>query len=154
MFQTAQYPTQRVEKISWFSDQNIRIVKIDSGAYHNLLLDDLGHVYSFGGNGFGQCGVVMGVDRVITPVVIESLLDCRINDIGCGYSHSYVRSTLNEYYLFGFNGANQCVTYDERERVTNPFCINENVKAITKCKAIKNVYLGNCNTKLIVVVNN
>ena len=149
-----QMPTKRIEKISWFSDQNIRIIKIESGAYHNLLLDDLGHVYSFGGNGFGQCGVKPDTDRVVTPFVIESLLDCKIEDIGCGYSHSFVKSVLNEFYLFGFNGSNQCITYDERDRVKTPFCINENVMAITSCRCIKGVYLGNCNTKVIVVVSN
>ena len=59
----------------------------------------------------------------------------------CAERHSYVcfrvkkrdemgrEYVVDKHFMFGYNEQNQCLTFDGRQNVETPFCINETVRA-------------------------
>jgi len=140
-------------QIEYFKRNQIIVVDIECGLYHNLAVDKKGHVYSWGHAKRGQCGHGHGdlIDEYVhIPQRIEfENEDTRIKHIKCGNYHSFVRSTENKCYLFGSNKYKQCLEFGDVDKVMSPLFINKTVEIKTKKKQIKDVYLG-CNTTKII----
>ena len=80
-----------------------------------------------GKKGFGQCDVErcgyrpLNYERGILPTFIEDLKDFKIDAIGCGHEHSYIRTEYGKHYLFGRNHNNECLQmYQDCDYVSRP----------------------------------
>ena len=144
--------------IRYFMKNQIKIVDVKCGTWHNLAIDDNHNVYSWGSSTRGQCGdrVSVGVwegdnKRYYHPELIPFFKDVKIDKIDCGHIHSYCRTLKDgKHYLFGHNANNECITYDNRKHVTIPHCIDDIVKERTNGMRILRVFLGYNNTKIVV----
>eukprot|EP01083_Nonionella_stella_P082502 227708_1 len=148
-------PVETPARIDWFVDGGIVIVDVQCGLYHALALDEDGKIYSWGHAKRGQCGHGMDViesECLETPRLISYFESNQliVTQIGCGNYHSFVRTLGGKCYLFGSNHHHQCVVFDERTKLVEPYCINDVVKQKTGGKAIKRVFLGCNNTKITV----
>ena len=136
--------------LRYFSENNIVVRDIAiGGMYHCLAVDDNDRVYSWGGwkgNTYGQYGQGHCNHCGITPTLItfpfpdEEFIEKCIS-IKCGQRHSYVcfrvkeqdgmgsECAVDKHFMFGYNKENQCLTFNGRQGVWTPFCINETVRA-------------------------
>ena len=85
----------------------------------------------------------MGTPTLITFPFSDNEIIEKCMAIECGASHSYVcfrvkkqdgmhmgsECPVDKHFMFGYNEGNQCLTFDRRNIVEAPFCINETVKA-------------------------
>jgi alpha-tubulin suppressor-like RCC1 family protein len=76
------------------------IVKISTGVFHSLCLDDQGHVWSFGSNVDGVLGLGDQDDRAV-PTMIPTLEN--IIDISAGTDHSLCLDNQGRVWGFGAN---------------------------------------------------
>ena len=129
-----------------------KIENIECGGEHNLAIDVDGNLYAWGDNQYGQCGI--SDKRYDKEVIIPSLVFMKdkhcVIEIDCGYDHSYCLTDDGLHFLFGGNEYNQCITYDGRQKVYNPFGVNSIIEKAIGHKEIKAIYLGYKNTKLVV----
>ena len=72
--------------------------------------------------------------------------------IDCGFYHSHCRSAEEKYYLFGSNHYNECLAFNQQDKVREPFCINGVIQERLDGKRIKSISLGVQNTKIVVFV--
>eukprot|EP01084_Bolivina_argentea_P311282 538806_1 len=114
------------KRIQYFIERNIKIVDIECGSNHSLVLDRNGNVYSWGENRYGQCGNG-NTGNVITPIKVD-IGRYVANGIGCGTYHSYVRTSNGRHYLFGRNKDNECIVFNNKNIKRSPYCINRIVK--------------------------
>jgi RCC1 and BTB domain-containing protein len=91
-------------KIYGFNDE--KIVSIACGAAHSLVLTDVGHVYSWGYNGFGQLGIGNTTNQN-TPQKILLNNNQVIKSMTCGNCHSLLLTTDGHVYAFGRNDFGQ-----------------------------------------------
>lgn len=143
------------QKITYFKDNEIKIQQIESGAYHNLILDMDGKVYKFGDNGAQQKqGWHVGdEDMILTPKLVPIMATkfVFIVEIKCGDGHSYLRSKGGGHYLFGNNMYNQCtLRKSKNDFINTPLGISKKVAKMCNGAKIKSVYLGASNTIIIV----
>ena len=141
------------EEIEYFGDDKIRIIDIKCGGYHSLALDDCGNVYSWGNNRNGECGHTqpeyIGCE-INQPMKIEFFDEFIVDNIKCGYDHSYVHTKDGGHYLFGNNGCKQCIHKESIGSGTKPFRINETIhNAFNEITEIVDVSVGHLNTKII-----
>lgn len=120
--------------------EKVRIKDIKCGNFNNLALDQNGNVYVW----YGQ--IVQGESAEI----VKSLMNYNVIEIDCGDSHFYAKTDGNEHFLWGNNVCNQCLTFDGRKFVDDPFCINETVQRVVGCDSIYRVSLGVNSTQIIV----
>ena len=120
--------------------EKVRINDIKCGKDNNLALDQNGNVYVW----YRQ--IVQGESAEI----VKSLMNYNVIEIDCGDSHFYAKTDGNEHFLWGNNVCNQCLTFDGRKFVDDPFCINETVRRMTGCDLIYRVSLGVNRTQIIV----
>lgn len=134
--------------IEYFKDNDIEITKIDSGCNHNLALDSLGRVYSWGNNENGECGFCTienddDEDCINIPrLIVFKEKEIVIEDIGCGAFHSWCKSTENKHYLFGQNGDYECLLLENTNNIETPICINKILEELYPDKSIASVKLG------------
>ena len=120
--------------------------RYDYGEYYCLAVDENHNVYSWGSsncNKFGQCGLGQRIN-VKNPTLITFPFDPdetveRCIAIKCAHKHSYVgfrvrkqdemgrEYVVEKHFMFGYNEQNQCLTFDGRQQVRTPFCINGTV---------------------------
>ena len=84
-----------LERIDELSD----VVKIECGDNHSLCINSNGNLYVFGDNHCGQLGLGDTENRK-TPIKHPSLSN--IIDISRGGSNTFVKTSNNEIYAFGF----------------------------------------------------
>jgi RCC1 and BTB domain-containing protein len=91
-------------KINGFNNENI--VSIACGGCHSLVLTDIGQVYGWGSNYYGQLGLgnLIIEDR---PKRIDLNSDQVIKSISCGWNHSLLLTTDGDIYGFGLNSFGQ-----------------------------------------------
>lgn len=82
-----------------------RIVQMSAGEHHSLALSDSGHVFAFGRNDSGQCGMINGGDQLLTPTLIPTLSG--ITMISSGSNHNLAVDSNNCVYSWGFGEMNQ-----------------------------------------------
>ena len=108
-------------KIKSLNKRKIKIKEIACGSIHNLLIDNLGQVYSFGCSKGGQLGLEINVleklfkqynkgkkeenSFIFNPMIIDSLSNVFIKKISSGEAHNLALSNDGKCYSWGF-GAN------------------------------------------------
>ena len=141
----------RPEEIEYFKKNEIRIIDIKCGGLRSLALDDRGNVYSWGNNRNGECGHTQpeyfGFD-ICQPKKIEFFDEFMVDNIKCGWDHSYVHTKDGGHYLFGGNAFKQCV-HRGFGCGAKPFRINETIHEAYKITEIVDVSVGYFNTKII-----
>ena len=138
------------ERIPYFVKNKIFIKKICNGNGHNLALDDNGHLYSWGNNGVGQCGIIFTQysGTIMQPMMIEKLKGHQIVDIKADGDYSYAKSDENLHWVWGDNKYGQLTLQRMNEKyhakdVKEPCVINDKFyKMSGKTCVIKNVYFG------------
>lgn len=87
--------------------RNKRIVGVDSGARHCIVLQENGKVYTFGDNSEGQCGI--DYNRTYRPQQVDTG-DLEPWKVFAGDSHSGFITKQGEMYLWGDNTAGRLGT--------------------------------------------
>eukprot|EP01084_Bolivina_argentea_P207837 354521_1 len=99
--------TERKSKAMWLKIkqlQKTKIIKIQTGYYHSLFLQNNGTVWCCGKNTNGQLG--LGNQNTVTlPTKVPIL---KIKDIKCGGNHNLMVSVNNTLFVFGANKQGQC----------------------------------------------
>ncbi|XP_024362461.1 uncharacterized protein [Physcomitrium patens] len=102
----------------------LRIVGIAAGLWHTLCITDVGDVYAFGGNQFGQLGVG-GNAAELSPRMIDAPLleDESCVEVACGARHSAVLTGSGKIFAWGWNkygqlGLGDCNNRDLPVQVT------------------------------------
>ncbi|KAB2610830.1 E3 ubiquitin-protein ligase HERC2 [Pyrus ussuriensis x Pyrus communis] len=85
---------------------SVRIIQIESGGYHSLVLTDEGKVLSWGHGGHGQLGN-SSLQSQKTPTVVEALTDERVIYIACGGSSSAAITDKGKLYMWGYTKDSQ-----------------------------------------------
>eukprot|EP01084_Bolivina_argentea_P028041 52154_1 len=139
--------------IKYFIQQKIKVLNIACGRNHNLVMNETS-VYAWGLNEYGQCGNGT-TTNIHEPKLIYVSNECSVQQIKAGAFHSYI-CINNEHYLFGCNEYNECIQYDENgynmdDKVIFPYLINDAINKLCESKRIKDVYLGNQTTMLILI---
>lgn len=91
------YPTQ-------MPVSNLFFVKLALGNDFTLCLSEEGDIYSFGKNGYGQCGHADRKD-VLIPTKIN--IDQKFSFVSCGNSHSTAITNNGQLYTWGSGENNQ-----------------------------------------------
>ncbi|KAL0221132.1 hypothetical protein RCL1_000986 [Eukaryota sp. TZLM3-RCL] len=92
---------------------NIPVIKAALGYYHTLVLTELGDIYSFGYNYYGQIGVGHTSQRS-SPVHVLGLR--HVVDITAGTYSSYAMTASGFIYAWGYNGYGQlCINSTENQ---------------------------------------
>eukprot|EP01083_Nonionella_stella_P224110 798047_1 len=129
--------------IKYFQTHSIRIKHVECGKNHSIAIDRSYKCYAWGSNAYGQCGHKRSVGCIQVPKRIDgSIGGLQIVNVKCGGSHSYVMTKDNVHFLFGLNDWNQCITFDGREIVYGPFCINPIIEQKCNGMIIKTISLG------------
>lgn len=85
--------------------RGIKIVKIACGSYHSFAIDDLGRLYAWGLNNYGELGLDEHVGEdggtVLEPTLVESLADYSIGEIAGGEHHSVACSEEGKLLVWG-----------------------------------------------------
>jgi uncharacterized repeat protein (TIGR02543 family) len=97
--------------------ENELVYKISAGHNYSLALTNLGNVYSWGLNDYGQLGINSPNEFTSIPQRIPLELDVSNNEIithiNAGYNHALALSNLGNVYGWGYNGANQIKSSDQ-----------------------------------------
>ena len=100
-------------EIQSFTEQNVNIIKIQTGLEHSLFLDDTGIVWSCGINNDGNLGLGSDVrDEIVIygPKKIKYFIknDIKIIDIKCGSNFNLALDSNGKVYSWGTNFKGQC----------------------------------------------
>lgn len=128
-------------KIKYFQDNNIKIVKIESGDNFCLALDDSGKVFSWGKNEYGQLGLGHQSQqlKLSTPTEIK-LTGKKVNHIFAGEDHAGCITEEGEAYLWG---------YGIDGRLGNKSKMNMNTPTKLKLSNIKKISCGGHHTAIL-----
>ena len=137
------------EIVRYFTDNDIKIVDIAVGAYHNLALDEDGKVYSWGRNDKGQCGDGTSDAEVKIPKLVEDLEGYRVVVIKCGHNHSYCRTECGKHFIWGRNTYSACLRAGERNQL-KPWRFDGMLKEKYGVNKIVEVCMGFSNTRIVV----
>ncbi|XP_015916558.2 uncharacterized protein [Parasteatoda tepidariorum] len=78
----------------------VNVLSVSCGALHTLALTDYG-LFSWGSSRFGQLGVGE-VQQSVQPLIIESLLAEKIQQVCCGQYHSMALTCSGRVYTWGW----------------------------------------------------
>ena len=108
------------------------------------MIDFDNRVWSFGDNSWGQIGDGTG-QNANKPKELIMFRDCIVEDIKCGQGHVYLKCNDggNKHYLWGRNEYNACIS-ESSASFKSPQLLD------LKDMDIKDIFLGDNNTKLIV----
>ncbi|XP_016542341.1 ultraviolet-B receptor UVR8 isoform X3 [Capsicum annuum] len=98
---------------------NTRIKAVAGGLWHSVCLCEHGHVYTFGGNQFGQLGLGTGTDHSETSprLVDASILENKnAKLVSCGARHSAIMTEDSKIYSWGWNKYGQLGLGDTVDR--------------------------------------
>ena len=84
----------------FFYNNNLKIIKISSGARHTLVLCEKGQVFCFGDNSDSQC---CGLEKIVSVPTQVRFNDCNeeIVDIKAGFNHSIAKGKTGIIYVWG-----------------------------------------------------
>jgi alpha-tubulin suppressor-like RCC1 family protein len=86
-------------KIPFFNGMNI--VQISSGSTHCMALDNEGKVFVWGSNNDGKLGINSEEEKILAPVLVNSLGGDKIIKVKCGGEHSVVLTDAGELWAWG-----------------------------------------------------
>eukprot|EP01084_Bolivina_argentea_P000899 1645_1 len=141
----------------YFIERKLKVKDIAAGYDHYLIVDGEGKLYAYGHNHRFQCArITINYSRVEEPEIVDMFEFIPVKEIGCGHMHSYVVTENNQHFLFGDNEHKECIhsvgygIYYGYGYARKPYYINDIIeKTIGKRKIIKQISLGNKNTKII-----
>eukprot|EP01084_Bolivina_argentea_P130910 231100_1 len=137
-------------KLRKYFSSNIKVVDIECGAKHSLIIDDNGNLYSFGGNSYGECGIGKKGKDIESPTLIETLKQKKMVGIKCGANHSYAFDDQKQHFLWGNNVHNICTLVESLEgTILIPKCINDTFYRLTNGLFVDSVCLGQKTTFII-----
>lgn len=88
-----------------------KVTAVSTGAYHSFAIDQSGRVWGWGLNSFGQTGNSenAGTDggAIMTPTLVETLKDQKIQNISGGSTHSIAVNGQGQVLLWGRCDSNQ-----------------------------------------------
>ena len=94
-----------------------QVVDVSCGLLHAVAVTVTGEVWSWGGNGQGQCG--MGhLELLTTPHVVPALLGRRVHAVACGGAHTVVLTQRGEAWSWGLGGQGQLGHGDHEPRMS------------------------------------
>eukprot|EP01084_Bolivina_argentea_P109267 195286_1 len=108
------YDKYKPQRINWFNQNNIKIVKVKCGAWHCIAMDQNAQIYTWGHGMNGALGIGQTNENQAVPAAVshynEEFKEIKCNDIAAGYYHSIALTDDNKLYTFGYNGTyNSCV---------------------------------------------
>ena len=81
--------------------------------------------YTMGRNDSGQLGINQPfVDAKHSPVLVDSLLNYKLQAVSCGKSHTLVMTRLGDVFAWGNNDFGQCGTGTTKEVSYTPHSVN------------------------------
>lgn len=132
--------------------RGIKIAKIACGSYHSFAIDDLGRLYSWGLNNFGELGLDQNVGEddavVLEPTRVESLADHSIAEVAGGEHHSIACTTDGKLLAWGridgkqtgltkdkFNDGNTIFDEHDKPRILTVPTVHEGFPAVASVAA-------------------
>jgi hypothetical protein len=121
------------QNISEYFGEGVRIIQVSAGEWHSLALDDLGRVWSWGYNLYGQLGNGdTNRSNQITPQNISVISDnfgegVKIVQVSAGRDHSLALDSDGEVWAWGRNTYGQLGNGDEGQYKSTP----QNISAIS-----------------------
>ena len=104
-----------VVKCDFFWDNDITLVGINTGGWHNICMDDKGNYWGFGWSSYAQLGVDNKYNAPKKMKIAEN--NDGIEQISLGPWHSLFLTMDNKVYTCGYNGSGECDVVNEREKV-------------------------------------
>lgn len=107
-----------------------RCTSVSCGAFHTLIVNEFGQVYSMGKDNFGTLGVESDVTNCLksgsdTPTVISTLAGRRIMDASTGGWHSVFLSEDGEVFACGKGEYGRLGLGSEKNHATPTACMSE-----------------------------
>lgn len=96
------------------------VIQVACGAYHSIALTNIGDLYSWGANSYGQCGLGMISSKEVLPQAVTSLLGVPIALIACGSNHTFALSKSGAVFGWGKNSHGQ-LGLPDRENKCYPY---------------------------------
>ena len=127
-----------------------RIIDVECGMYHSMVLAVDGMVYTWGRNENGQCGNGGNeTETVYEPYFVESLKEYVIDKIKCGYQHNYCKSRDGKHFMWGSNQHSECLKKKKKD-VSSPYNIDSKLgKYIKSLEYVIDICLGRRNTIIL-----
>lgn len=114
------------QEITYFSTNNIKVVRVYAGEYHAMALTDGGDLYGWGRNDKGQLGLGH-TNQVLVPTALDMTdFSGNIADVDLGGLHSLVITDEKKSYTFGDNSYGQLGTGSSNSYEETPQLVNSN----------------------------
>jgi alpha-tubulin suppressor-like RCC1 family protein len=126
--------TDRFEPLAIFSLVTQNVVQIACGAEHSVVRTELGDIYSFGSNSYGQLGVGENVEKTATPQKIPQL--SFVWRIACGAHHT-AALTQQGLWLWGKGSEGQLGSGEQ-----HPRCFHPRLIELFDPQSIRRLYCG------------
>ncbi|MCF7924287.1 MAG: InlB B-repeat-containing protein [Candidatus Izimaplasma sp.] len=124
------YVDQVMSQIEYYLEEGDSIIEVYGGYQRTLVLTELGHLYSFGKNEFGEAGVGSDDSLILEPVDISSSIELQSNDTGMRvwmrYDHTILLLSNGTIWGWGLNSSGQLGVGDKINR-TSPVCLNSHL---------------------------
>lgn len=95
----------RPNRVNLLMSKSYRLLDISLGAHHACALDDLGEVFCWGSNQYGQVGVISEGNRVTTPQPVEGVVEAA--RLATGFNHTCVMLDDDTIWCWGQNHQGQ-----------------------------------------------
>lgn len=106
-----------IRKARWRPEDGSRLLRVECGRRHTVVMDEHGRVWTMGENKYGQLGRSCNGKWDSVPRLVDGVLgsrESRCYDIDCGWSHTVVtvrtEAGLTEVYGWGRNDKGQLGT--------------------------------------------
>jgi alpha-tubulin suppressor-like RCC1 family protein len=126
-------PTEITSQFGLLPSENP--IRISAGSNHNLLVTNLGRIFSWGKNNYGQLGDGTTDNRLFPREITNEFalnLDEIITEIYTGEDYSFVQTSQNRIYSWGFNETHVLTNNNYGQftpiEVTNSFSLIMNEK--------------------------
>ena len=111
------------------------IVRIECGQSHAVCLDIYNNLFVFGSNMYGQLGIGEVIGNIKEPIKHPSLSN--IIDISNGGCHTFVKTSNNEIFAFGYNDKSQLGIETENEKQYSPIQVLQGNEQVWDLSFIK-----------------
>ena len=136
-------------KCKFFWDNNIRLVSINAGGWHNICMDNKGKCWGFGWSEYAQ----LGVDKKHNPPKKMKIggKGCKIEQISLGPWHSLFLGVDNNVYTCGFNSSGECsIVYEQKKKIYPAYHLKREEIGVDEDCRIAAVIAGYQSTLIIV----
>ena len=106
-----------------------KIQQIVCGESYTFILRESGELFAFGFNGYGQLGLgqlVLDDDNVNRNIPTLLMMDKEIQQIICGWNHTFILRNSGELFAFGCNVRGQLGLGDDKDRYKPTLVMQDN----------------------------